>query len=100
MRPIYPSRFRSLNCGAHLQRRIIAITVRSTWNKWHHLHGRRPRKRLQIASEMSDHQLKHIHWQRVQDGRRAVVTTYQLPHHCTEFDWEQVVLLTRPVWQL
>jgi hypothetical protein len=46
---------------------------------------------------MGDHQFQHIHRQRVQDGRCAVVTTDQLSHHCPELGWEQMVLLTGPV---
>jgi hypothetical protein len=49
---------------------------------------------------MANYQLQHIHRQRAQHGRRAVVTTDQLPHRCAELGWEQVVLLTRPVRQL
>jgi hypothetical protein len=63
----------------------------------HRRSSERTGKRIRIASEVADHQLQHIHRQRVQDGRCAVVTTYQLPHRCAELGWEQVVLLTRPV---
>jgi hypothetical protein len=44
--------------------------------------------KLAVTSEMGDHQFQHIHRQRVQHGRCAVVTTDQLPHHCAELGWE------------